>query len=62
MKPESEAQRQARLDREANRNFRISRGLRRSASYRSREGQADWEAQHRPAPAAAPTKPDPEKT
>lgn len=61
MKTETEAQRQARLDREANRNFRISRGLRRSASYRSREEHADWKAQHQPAP-AAPAKPDPENT
>lgn len=58
MTKESEAQRRAREDREAGRNQRIYRGLRRSASYRTREEHKEWLEQHRPAPA----KPDTEKS
>jgi hypothetical protein len=46
MANETEKQRQARLDREASRNYRTVRQLRRGASYRRREERDDWQKEH----------------
>jgi hypothetical protein len=60
MAPETEAQRLARLDREACRNSRVKRNLQRSASHRQRELHADWLKQNGAPP--APGKTDTDKT
>jgi hypothetical protein len=61
MATETEAQRQARLDREASRNYRSTRNLRRSAVYRRGEEHDEWKKQQADAAGVAPKKPEPQK-
>jgi predicted transcriptional regulator len=61
MTTETEAQRQARLDREASRNYRTTRFMRRSAIYRRAEEHEEWKQRQADAAGTAPKKPEDDK-